>query len=153
MIDQISALMAELGPALKLPEVYKNEMETRITWTILRDGPQLIFVDLDLEEPGLLTFSTQVAQVPANPTRVLEALMIFNAQFNQAGTARMALDAAGGMLVYIYTLASERLSLEVLENVVTQFGARAEIWRDLIARLDHDPEDFDPSQQEFLIRV
>lgn len=128
---QVHALMTEIGPALELAEVTEIEGDNR--WIlVIRDGT-VLFVDYDPEDQRLWLSADVGAPPPGDRLRLYELMLLYNAQWQQTGGVRLALDGPEGDVVQAYDLPLAGLDLHHLQQVVRNFGDMLEAWRKIVS--------------------
>jgi hypothetical protein len=139
-LEQLNALMAEIGPILELQEV--TGFASQELWTLQVDDDTLLFADHDPAQ-GRIVLSGEVATPrPAGKAAVHELLLQYNNQWKTTGGVRMALDGPDGAVIQICDIATADLDARTLAGTVRIFTDMLRAWRDMLNR---DPADAPPA--------
>ena len=138
--EQIQCLIEELGPATE--EVDEVQQEDETAWHIFFADETVVVLDFVADQEKLV-LSTGLGAPPADRrAATYELLLIYNYNWQDSGGIKMALEpeAPGpsegetqGEIVMLFELNANALDLPGLQQVLTNFRAIANPWRDLVA--------------------
>lgn len=127
--DEISAMLAELGPELDFAAV--SMFPSFQSWVIEVDveGDDAITVDYD-EASGKLYMSSTLCPAPKEQQlHLYNFLLQFNLAWSDSGGVRMALDGTDGNVVQLSDVVLHGLDHDTLKNALAQFTATTRAMR------------------------
>lgn len=128
--EQVTILMAQLGPVLNPPAIYASDEEK--SWGIALEEDLTVFLQYD-EQKGCLVLACELGAPPEGDRMALyEILLEMNYHWDTTGGNRMAINRAGGEVVQVYEIPAEGLDAIRLSEVVTSFAEAAKAWRLII---------------------
>jgi len=130
---QVHALMTEIGPVLELDEVTESidEEGEGPVWVLRRDDT---IVEVDFEpDTGRLTLQTDIGAVPAERRMaIFEAMLKFNDLWHATGGYRLSLRSEDEIVSLIVDVPTNELDITRLAAVVSDCGAKAQIWSHML---------------------
>jgi hypothetical protein len=128
---RVRVLMTEIGPAMDLAEV--TQLSDAGPWVLGDEDGSVTFVEHMPEEDRLwLSADIGVPRAEDRP-RLYELMLLYNAQWQQTGGVRIALDAPEGRVVQAYDLPASGLDLTRLRVILGNFRLTLDGWRRIVA--------------------
>ena len=142
--QQLSELMAKIGPACGLLEVTEFDEGSNCSWILVAEEETYLTADLD-EAFGKLVLACEIATPPAERRGdIYEMLLRFQNAWPDTGGLRFSVDVDDSV-VMMFDLAVSHLNVELLQTVVANFLRQAAHWREIIsAGVDIEPVDSTP---------
>ena len=129
--EQLRSLLAEIGPVLDLAEVY--EAPGGRTWTLTVQDGATLFVDL-MPDDSRLWLSAEVGTPKAkNRIQLYTLVLQYNAQWQQTGGIRLALDSPDGAIILAYDMPVAGLDMPGLCTVIRNFCDMRDGWQRIVA--------------------
>ena len=124
--DEISAMLAELGPELDFAAV--SMFPGFQSWVIEADIDGDDAITLDYDEPsGKLYMRATLCPAPKEQQlHLYNFLLQVNLAWSDSGGVRMALDGTDGNVVQLSDVVLHRLDYDTLKTALTQFTATAQ---------------------------
>ena len=129
--EQIRALMQELGQVLDFAEVAERA-ETR-TWSLTTRDGAILFVELAADGERLWLSAEAGVPRPSDRERLYPLMLQYNAQWQQTGGVRLALDGPEGAAVLAYDMPVTGLGVPPLCTVIANYLVMLGGWRRIVA--------------------
>ncbi len=129
-LEQFEALMEELGPVLD--PLSLTYYQGKATWSVQIDEDTELLVDF-VAAQGTFVLSCELGAPPAGDRFTLyELLLRYNYHWNETGAGRMALDANGGNIVFLFERSAHAIDVTQLTSALQTFHDAALGWRALV---------------------
>ncbi len=130
-LQQIAQLMEEAGPLIDGLEAAAQTAENR--WDLRFDDGEVI-LPLGGEQTSMLTFVCRIGPLPEeNQAAVHEALLRYNALWEQSAGVNMALDEGGELLQILHVFVE--LDVTLLTAAVEDLRAKTRAWREALPEI------------------
>jgi hypothetical protein len=142
--EKFSLLMDELGPSSA--SIVLIEQAAPQVWLLALDQfESAISLRLDAET-GCVTLSCELGRPQEEERyRIYEALLTYNGLAELHGGIRMALREPNGVVIQEFDIQVQRLDLNLLNQVISDFCKKASAWEQIIESAETTP--FDTSMQ------
>jgi hypothetical protein len=128
--ELIHALMAEIGPILDLAEVCERPEEG--VWALIDRKGAVLFLECAADDDKLWLSAEVGTPRPDDAARLYSLMLQYNAQWQQTGGVRLALDAPEGAIVQAYDTSIAGLDLPSLCSVIDGFQNILSGWRTIV---------------------
>lgn len=149
--EQVSAIMAELGPLMELAAVV--EYADAGTWRLDVNDETTVFVELD-EDSAVLTLSSEVAALPSSTDldRLYRLLLQCNGHPERTGGLTLGLDSED-VVTQSLRMPAAGLDRSGLAETVAGFIQRLDGWRTIVRDFNAAPSAGDPQDMTGYLRV
>jgi hypothetical protein len=129
--ERVRSLLTDIGPAMDLAGV--SEMADGGPWALGDQDGTVIHVE-HMAEDDRLWLSADVGTPRAEDRlRLYELILLYNAQWQQTGGVRIALDSPDGRIVQAYDVAASGLDVTRLRTLLGNFRRTLDGWRTIVA--------------------
>lgn len=151
-LDELNALMTELGP--KLDALQVKHFEGKNFWTVLFDEAVLLYVDLDPARQTLVVSADVAEPLPEARLARYEMILQYNNLWTETGGLRMALDSPEGVVVLLVDVPLAGITRETLATLCGNFVEAVHTWREILERPLDTGGDTPPADEDaFIVRV
>ena len=139
-LEQIQALLAELGPAS--PDIAAVIQNGVAEWAIAFDEETVLSVEFDPRQQKLLLSINLGSPSADRRLGIYETLLTYGYLWRDTGGVYMALGGPGGEVYQMFELNAHDADIATLGNVARQLVQRAHVWREYLAETeDAQPPD------------
>ncbi len=129
--ERLQLLIDELGPSTD--SVVLIEQLTPETWLIALDDNESAIALRLAADTGVITLSCELGRPQEQDRyRIYEALLTYNGLAELHGGIRMALREPNGVVIQEFDAHSQQLDINLLRQVIEDFGKKASAWEAII---------------------
>ena len=129
-IDQIRLLLKELGPTLELRGIREESDGT--SWGLATQDGTVFYLDFMADQDRLWLSARVGTAKPEDRAELYPLLLQYNAQWQQTGGVRLALEGPDDAVTLAYDLPASGLDLPRLCTVVGNFQDMIAGWRKVV---------------------